>query len=54
VADEAEVRRWATAERGCTNTGLLCGELVGMVTSGTAPERPIRHELVQGSPCTRP
>jgi P4 family phage/plasmid primase-like protien len=30
VADEAEVRRWATVEPGCTNTGLLCGALVGV------------------------
>jgi hypothetical protein len=28
-ADEAEVRQWPILEPGCTNTGLLCGELVG-------------------------
>jgi hypothetical protein len=29
-ADEAEVCRWAMVEPNCTNTGLLCGELVGV------------------------
>jgi predicted P-loop ATPase len=29
-ADEAEVRRWVMVEPSCTNTGLLCGELVGV------------------------
>jgi predicted P-loop ATPase len=28
-ADEAEVRRWGTAQPSCTNTGLLCGLAVG-------------------------
>lgn len=28
TADEAEVRRWPLIEPGCTNTGLLCDELV--------------------------
>lgn len=29
-ADEAEIARWARAQRNCTNTGLLCGDLVGV------------------------
>lgn len=29
-ADEAEIARWSRAQRNCTNTGLLCGELVGI------------------------
>lgn len=29
-ADEAEIARWTKAQRNCTNTGLLCGELVGI------------------------
>lgn len=29
-ADEAEVARWTRAQRNCTNTGLLCGTLVGI------------------------
>jgi len=29
-ADEDEVRRWARYQRNCTNTGLLCGDLVGV------------------------
>ena len=29
-ADEAEIARWTKAQRNCTNTGLLCGELVGV------------------------
>jgi len=28
--DEAEIARWTKAQRNCTNTGLLCGELVGV------------------------
>jgi P4 family phage/plasmid primase-like protien len=30
TADEAEIRRWSRAEPNCTNTGLLCGDLVGV------------------------
>src|SRR3954453_11352217 len=29
TADEAEIRRWPATEAGCTNTGLLCGEMAG-------------------------
>ncbi len=29
-AAEAEIARWTRAQRNCTNTGLLCGELVGV------------------------
>lgn len=29
-ADETEIARWSKAQRNCTNTGLLCGELVGV------------------------
>lgn len=29
-ADEAEIARWTKAQRNCTNTGLLCGDLVGV------------------------
>lgn len=29
-ADEAEIARWTRAQRNCTNTGLLCGTLVGI------------------------
>lgn len=29
-ADEAEIARWTKAQRNCTNTGLLCGTLVGI------------------------
>ena len=29
-ADEAEIARWTKVQRNCTNTGLLCGELVGV------------------------
>jgi len=29
-ADEAEIARWTKAQLNCTNTGLLCGELVGV------------------------
>ena len=29
-ADEAEIARWTKAQRNCTNTGLLCGALVGV------------------------
>ena len=30
TADEAEIRRWLRDEPNCTNTGLLCGKLVGV------------------------
>lgn len=29
-ADEAEITRWTRSQRNCTNTGLLCGRLVGI------------------------
>lgn len=29
-ADETEITRWTKAQRNCTNTGLLCGDLVGV------------------------
>jgi putative DNA primase/helicase len=29
-AGEDEIRRWARAQRNCTNTGLLCGDIVGV------------------------
>lgn len=29
-ADEAEISRWTKAEPNCTNTGILCGEVVGL------------------------
>jgi hypothetical protein len=37
TADEAEIRRWATAERRCTNTGLLCGEVAAVDIDIPAP-----------------
>ena len=30
AADETEVMRWTNAQRNCTNTGLLCGTLIGI------------------------
>ncbi len=30
TADEAEITRWTHAQRNCTNTGLLCGTLIGI------------------------
>lgn len=30
TADEDEIARWTLAQRNCTNTGLLCGEIVGV------------------------
>lgn len=41
-ADEAEIRRWARDQAGCTNTGLLCGDLVG-VDIDVLDERHARH-----------
>ncbi len=29
-ADEDEIARWTRAQRNCTNTGLLCGDLIGV------------------------
>jgi P4 family phage/plasmid primase-like protien len=37
-ADEAEIARWTEAEPKCTNTGLLCGELVGIDVDVLAPD----------------
>ncbi len=41
-ADEAEIRRWTRSQTGCTNTGLLCGDLVG-VDIDVLDERHARH-----------
>jgi hypothetical protein len=30
TADAAEITRWTNAQRNCTNTGLLCGTLIGV------------------------
>ena len=30
TADETEITRWTNAQRNCTNTGLLCGNLIGI------------------------
>lgn len=30
AADETEITRWTKAQRDCTNTGLLCGTLIGI------------------------
>lgn len=38
TADEAEVRRWVTAEPGCTNTGLLAGALAAIDVDVPVPE----------------
>ncbi|EDZ45109.1 Primase C terminal 2 family [Rhodobacterales bacterium Y4I] len=29
-ADETEITRWTKAQRNCTNTGLVCGDLIGV------------------------
>lgn len=29
-ADQAEIVRWTRSQRNCTNTGLLCGEIIGL------------------------
>lgn len=42
-ADEAEIARWTKAQRNCTNTGLLCGELVGVDID--ALDRDHAHQL---------
>lgn len=41
-ADEAEIARWTRAQRNCTNTGLLCGTLVGIDIDVLDPEH-ARH-----------
>lgn len=30
IAEEDEIRHWSRTQRHCTNTGLLCGEIVGL------------------------
>ena len=30
AANEHEIRRWTGAQRNCTNTGLLCGDIIGV------------------------
>ena len=37
-ADAAEIARWTRAEQNCTNTGLLCGDLVGVDVDVLAPD----------------
>lgn len=46
AADEAEVRRWARDEPGCINTGLLCGEMVGIDLDVLVPELAARVEAL--------
>lgn len=38
IADEPEVIRWTRGEPNCTNTGLLCGRLIGIDVDVLAPE----------------
>src|ERR1700722_4810867 len=30
TADETEVRRWTNAQKQCLNTGILCGDVIGL------------------------
>src|SRR4051812_38635790 len=38
AADEGEVRQWTSTQRDCINTGLLCGELIGLDIDVPVPE----------------
>ncbi|MGI4941677.1 MAG: bifunctional DNA primase/polymerase [Janthinobacterium lividum] len=37
-ADEATIRSWQFSQAGCTNTGILCGTLIGVDADILAPE----------------
>lgn len=50
TADEAEITCWTNAQRNCTNTGLLCGKLVGI----DVPDRDQASRLAGNDPCPAP
>ena len=57
-ADEAEIARWTEAEPKRTNTGLLCGELVGIDVDVLAPDLvekiiAIERSMLGGTPLVR-
>lgn len=46
VADEAEVRRWASAEPNCTSTGILCDNLACPDIDVPVPELAAQIEVL--------
>ena len=46
TADESEIRRWGKNQRGCTNTGLLCGQIIGVDMDVPDPGLALRIEAL--------
>ncbi len=58
AADEDEIGRWTRAQRNCTNTGLLCGEIVGVdidvpVEALAAEVETLAREMLGATPLKR-
>jgi hypothetical protein len=58
TAGEDEIARWSRAQRNCTNTGLLCGEIVGVdidvpMESLAAEVEALACEMLGATPCKR-
>jgi hypothetical protein len=57
-ADEEEIARWTRAQRNCANTGLLCGEIVGVdidvpVEALAAEVETLAREMLGATPLKR-
>jgi hypothetical protein len=57
-ADEQEITRWTKAQRNCTNTGLLCGDIVGVdidvpLQALAAEVETLAREMLGPAPCKR-
>lgn len=58
AAGEDEIARWTRAQRNCTNTGLLCGDIVGVdidvpVTELAAEVESLAREMLGATPLKR-
>lgn len=58
TADDAEIARWTKAQRNCTNTGLLCGDIVGVdidvpVEALAAELETLAANMLGATPCQR-
>ena len=57
-ASEEEITRWAKAQRNCTNTGLLCGDIVGVdidvpLQALAAEVEALARDMLGPTPCKR-
>src|SRR5262245_7009626 len=58
TAGEDEIARWSRAQRNCTNTGLLCGDIVGVdidvpVEALAADIEALAREMLGATPLKR-